>query len=198
VGIADRTDRHLPDIAHDPAAFEAFYRRHVANVSRFIARRVDDPFTAADLTANVFLAIIDSAHTYRPDRGSIIGWVYGVAHNVVAAEHRRAHREIAATRRVAGRRLLDAADIARLEERIDAETAARRVYHALADVPEATRRLLELVAVDGLPAAEAAAALGMSPIAARVRLHRVRKHLRDVLIDPDTLPSTGGTTHEYA
>jgi RNA polymerase sigma factor (sigma-70 family) len=198
VGIADRTDHHLADIAHDPGAFEAFYRRHAANVSRFIARRVDDPYTAADLTADVFLAIIDSAHTYQPDRGSIVGWVYGVAHNVVAAERRRADREMAATRRLAGRRLLDAADIARLEERIDAESSARRVYHALADVPDVTRRLLELVAVDGLPAAEAAAALGMSPIAARVRLHRVRKQLRDVLTDLNTLPSTGGTAHEYA
>jgi RNA polymerase sigma factor (sigma-70 family) len=165
VGVADLTDHHLADIAHDPGAFEAFYRRHVADVSRFIARRVDDPYTAADLTADVFLAIIDSAHTYRPDRGSIVGWVYGVAHNIAAAERRRTHRETVATRRVAGHRLLDAADIARLEERIDAESSARRVYRALADIPEATRRLLELVAVDGLPAAEAAAALGISPIA---------------------------------
>jgi RNA polymerase sigma-70 factor (ECF subfamily) len=198
VGVADLTVHHLADIAHDPDAFAAFYRRHVAQVSRFIARRVDDPYTAADLTADVFLAIIDSAHTYRPDRGSIVGWVYGVAHNVVAAERRRAHRETVATRRVAGRRLLDAADIARLEERIDAESSARRIYQALADMPEATRRLVEFVAVDGLPVAEAAAALGVSPIAARVRLHRVRKQLRDVLTDLTTHPSTGGTAHEYA
>ncbi len=169
MGNADRTDRHLADIAHDPDAFEAFYRRHVTDVSRFVARRVDDPYTAADLTADVFLAIIDSAHTYRPDRGSIVGWVFGVAHNVVAAERRRARRETAATRRIAGRRLLDAADIARIEERIDAESSARRVY-----------------------------ALDISPIAARVRLHRARKQLRDLLTDPIPLPSTGGNAHGYA
>jgi RNA polymerase sigma factor (sigma-70 family) len=193
----DKTDGELADIARDPDAFEAFYRRHVADVSRFIARRVDDPYTAADLTADVFLAIIDSAHTYRPDRGSVAGWVFGVAHNVVAAERRRAGRETAATRRVAGRRLLDASDIARIEERIDAESSARRLYHALAGVPEATRRLLELVAVDGLPVTEAAAALGISPIAARVRLHRARRQLRDLLTDPIPLPSTGGNAHGY-
>jgi RNA polymerase sigma factor (sigma-70 family) len=198
VGETDRRGDHLADIAHDPDAFEAFYRRHVADVSRFIARRVDDPYTAADLTADVFLAIIDSAHTYQPDRGSIIGWLFGVAHNVVAAERRRARRETAATRRIAGRRLLDAADIARIEERIDAESSARRMYHALADVPNGTRRLLELVAVDGLPVAEAAAALDISPIAARVRLHRARKQLRDLLTDPIPLPSTGGSAHGYA
>jgi RNA polymerase sigma factor (sigma-70 family) len=197
VGNAERKDHDLADIARDPDAFEAFYRRHVADVGRFVARRVDDPYTAADLTADVFLAVIDSAHTYRPDRGGVVGWMFGIAHNVVAAEYRRAHRQSAATRRIAGRRLLDTADIARIEERIDAESSARQVYRALAGVPAATRRLLELVAVDGLPVAEAAVALGMSPIAARVRLHRARKQLRDLLTDPIPILSTGGNAHGY-
>jgi RNA polymerase sigma factor (sigma-70 family) len=197
VGDPDRTERQLADIAHDPDAFEEFYRRHVVQVSRFIARRVDDPYLAADLTADVFLAIIDSAHTYRPDRGSVVGWIFGVAHNVLAAEHRRARRETAATLRIAGRRPLDPADIARIEERIDAESSARRVYHALANMPDGTRRLLELVAVDGMAVSAAAAALHLSPITARVRLHRARKQLRDLLTDQIPLPSTRGNAHEY-
>ncbi|GAA3298019.1 sigma-70 family RNA polymerase sigma factor [Dactylosporangium vinaceum] len=164
----------VPEFARSPEAFEAFYREHINAVQRFIARRVDDPHTAADLTADVFLAVIDSAHTYRPDRGPLLPWLYGVAHNVVAAERRRATREHDAGRRIAGRRLLDPSDIARLEERIDAESKARQVYSALADVPHGTRRIIELVAVDGLTIAEAAAALGISPVLARVRLHRAR------------------------
>ncbi|WP_432981827.1 RNA polymerase sigma factor [Dactylosporangium sp. CA-233914] len=179
-----------PEFTGSPEAFEAFYRRHVGEVSRFVARRVDDPYTAADLTADVFLAVIDSAHTYRPERGSEIAWIFGVAHHVVAAERRRARRESAAGRRIAGRRLLEPADIARIEERIDAESAARRVYQALDGVPEGTRRLIELVAVDGLSTAEAAAALGISPIAARVRLHRARKKVSFIF--------AAGGAHGYA
>jgi RNA polymerase sigma-70 factor, ECF subfamily len=197
MGVPDPTEGHLADIAHDPDALEAFYRCHVVEVTRFIARRVDDPYTVADLTADVFLAIIDSAHTYRPDRGSVVGWVFGVARNVVSAEHRRTLRETAAMRRIAGRRLLDPADVARIEERIDAESSARRVYHALAEVPDGTRRLLELVAVDGLPVADAAAALNISPIAARVRLHRARRQLRILLTDATPLPSTGVNARGY-
>jgi RNA polymerase sigma-70 factor (ECF subfamily) len=198
VDDADRTDRDLAAIARDPTAFETFYRAHVTDVSRFVARRVDDPYLAADLTAEVFLAVIESAHTYRADRGTVVAWVFGVAHKVLAAERRRARREHAANQRIAGRRLLEPSDIARLEERIDAEAAARRVYHALADVPESTRRLIELVVVDGLPLADAAAALGVSPIAARVRLHRTRKLLRTLLADLVPLATPGGSTHEYA
>ncbi|MFG3701998.1 RNA polymerase sigma factor [Micromonospora sp. NPDC047620] len=174
----------ISDIGIDPVAFEVFYRRHVEAVGRFVARRVDDPHLAADLTADVFLAVIESAAGYRPDRGSQIGWLFGVARNVIADERRRAARRLRVTGRLAGRRDLDADDIARIEERIDAESAARRTHRALDGLPEDTRALVELVAVDGLTVAEAATALGMSPVAARVRLHRARRIVRAVLARP--------------
>ena len=175
------SDDGLARVGRDPAAFEEFYRRHVEAVGRFVARRVDDPHTAADLTAEVFLAVIESAHTYRPAAGSEVGWLYGVARNVVAAERRRAARERRTTGREAGRRRLEADDIAALVERIDAEAAGRRTYRALGELPEGVRAVLELIAVDGLTVTEAAAALGIRPVTARVRLHRARRALRDLV-----------------
>ncbi|MCW2918417.1 MAG: sigM2 [Actinomycetia bacterium] len=80
-------DSELARAGHDPAVFEALYRRHVDAVTRFVARRVDDPHTAADLTAEVFLVVIDSAHTYRPELGTEIGWIFGVARNVMSADN---------------------------------------------------------------------------------------------------------------
>lgn len=176
--------------ARDPDAFEAFYRRHVDAVTRFLARRADDPHTVADLTAEVFLAVLDSAHTYRPDRGSEIAWLYGVARNTVLAQRRRTARELRATSRIAGRRLLDADDIARLEERVDAESPARLALEAMADLPDGDRALLELVAVDGLSPAEAAAALGIRQGTARVRLHRARRQVQRF---PGVMELIGGT-----
>jgi RNA polymerase sigma factor (sigma-70 family) len=174
----------ISEIGVSPAAFEAFYRRHVEAVHRFVARRVDDPHLAADLTADVFLAVIESAAGYRPDRGSQIGWLFGVARNIIADEGRRAAQRQRVTGRMAGRRDLDADDVSRIEEQIDAESAARRTNQALRELPEHTRALVELVAVDGLTVAEAAAALGVSPVAARVRLHRARRTVRAVLARP--------------
>jgi RNA polymerase sigma-70 factor, ECF subfamily len=171
-------------IARDPEAFEAFYRLHVVTVTRFVARRVADPHTVADLTAEVFLAVIDSAHTYRPGRGSPRAWLYGIARNVIAGESRRAAAELGKTSRLAGRRLLADDDIARLEDRIDAESAARDLYRALTRLPAAERAVLELVAVDGLPVNEAAAALRIRPGTARVRLHRARRAVQDALGPP--------------
>ncbi|MFI6602374.1 RNA polymerase sigma factor [Nonomuraea sp. NPDC050536] len=162
----------------DPAAFETFYRRHAERVSRFVARRMTDPHTVDDLTTEVFLAAIDTAHTYRPDRGSQEAWLFGIARNTVAAEQRRVARELHKNGRAAGRRPLDADDIARLEERIDAERAARPLLSALAGLPASLRAVTELVDVDGLSVADAAAALRIRVGTARVRLHRAHRRLQ--------------------
>jgi RNA polymerase sigma-70 factor (ECF subfamily) len=175
----------LPRIGHDPEAFEAFYREHVEAVQRFVVRRVDEPLLAADLTAEVFLAAIAAAPAYRPDRGAPGAWLLGIARNLVAAEHRRAGRERRANARVEGRRLLEADDIARMQERIDAESRARELYAALDGLPEAERAVFELHALDGLSPSEAAAVLDIRPVTARVRLHRARTALRSRLAEPD-------------
>jgi RNA polymerase sigma factor (sigma-70 family) len=179
-----RTQRELRRIASDPQALEAFYRRYLEDVRRFVVRRVDDPHLAADLIADVFLAAIDSAHTYRPHRGTPTQWLYGVARNVVAAERRRNAIELRAARRISGRSLVDPDDLADLLERIEAESRARQLAEALALLSEGDRALTELVWVDGLAIRDAAAALGLSPVAARVRLHRARQALKRRLAPP--------------
>ncbi|MDQ1702375.1 MAG: hypothetical protein QOF57_1627 [Frankiaceae bacterium] len=172
----------LPDevsrIAFDQRAFEVFYREHVEAVQRFIARRVGDPYVAADLTADVFLAAIDSAHSYDHRRGNPTAWLFGVARNVVFAEHRRSARDMRLHQRIDGQRLLAEDDIERLQERIDAARESRELAAAIARLPESERAVLELVALDDLSVTDAAAALGIRAATARVRLHRARAALR--------------------
>ncbi|WP_244929185.1 RNA polymerase sigma factor [Nocardioides sp. W7] len=185
------TEHHAGPVAaigRDPDAFEAFYREHVEAVGRFVARRVDDPAWAADLTSDIFLAALDASGSYRPDRGSPLGWLYGIARNVLADQVRRRARERSAVQRAAGRRHLEPDALARIEERIDAEHELRAVHHALVDLPERDRRLFELVALDGLTITDAAAVLGVKPATARVRLHRSRARV-DQLIQSAGRPS---------
>ncbi|UCM91942.1 RNA polymerase sigma factor [Streptomyces marincola] len=181
-------------MARDPALFEEFYRRHVDAVTRFMARRVDDPHTVADLTTEVFLAVIDSAHTYRSALGSERAWLYGIARNTMSAERRRAAREAHLRGRVAGRRLLAEDDIARLEDKLAAEGTGRRAMAAMAGLPDGERAVLELVAVDQLSVAEAAAALGIRQVTARGRLFRARRRLRDVAEPPADRTATTTVT----
>jgi RNA polymerase sigma factor (sigma-70 family) len=165
-------------IGTDPAAFTEFYRAHVAEVTRFVTRRVADPQVAADLTAEVFLAVIEAATQYRGSFGGPRTWLYGIARNVIASEFRRSARERGAEQLIAGRRLLDPDDVERLEAQIDAARQVRDLHRELRALPTGERAVLELVSVDGLSVAEAAAALGIRPVTARVRLHRARRALR--------------------
>lgn len=179
--------RQPPDdigrIGHDPEAFEEFYRRHVGEVTRFVSRRVNDPYLVADLTANVFLEAIGSAGRYRGSHGGPATWLFGIARNVIATEFRRAAREQRTSDRAAGQRFLDGDDIARLEEQIDAARQARQLYVVIADLSDAERAVLELVAIDGLTVGQAADALGIRTATARVRLHRARKAVAGAVPD---------------
>jgi RNA polymerase sigma-70 factor (ECF subfamily) len=168
-------------IATDPAIFEAFYREHVEAIQGFVARRIGDREQAADLTAEIFLAAIGAAHRYRPERGAPKAWLYGIAGKVVAADRRRTGRELARAERLRASELLDEDDAARIEARIEAAAELRRLYEAMDRLAEPERAVLELVAIDELSLTEAAAATGVRPVTARVRLHRARRKLRSEL-----------------
>lgn len=176
-------------IGTDPELFELFYREHVEEVQRFVARRIGDRERAADLTAEIFLAAIESAHRYRPARGAPKAWLYGIARVLVASDRRRRGRERAGEERLRGSALLDEEDAARMDARIDAAAQSRRLYAAMERLPEGERAVLELVALDELTVAEAAAAAGVRPVAARVRLHRARRKLRGELDAAPTEPT---------
>ncbi len=171
-------------IGRDPAALEQVYRGHVEQVIRFVSRRVDDPYLVADLTAEVFVQAMASAQSYRGARHGPTAWLYGIARNVIAGHWRDEARERDARARISGRRLLDDDDLVRLEARIDAERLAVPLLEELARLPDGERAVVELITVDGLTVAEAAEALGISPTAARVRLHRARGTLRAVAGGP--------------
>jgi RNA polymerase sigma-70 factor (ECF subfamily) len=74
--------------------------------------------------------------------------------------------------------LIEPDDLPRLCARIDAEAASRRLYRAMEGLSDGERAVLELVALEELSVSEAAGALGIRPVAARVRLHRARRLLQ--------------------
>lgn len=178
----NRTDEDLlVAIAKGPGALPEFYWRHVAKIVGVGSRRFDEPEEVADFVATVFLEVLESAGGFDPRRGSAVAWLYGLAANVAAKQQQQRTRAADATLRLSGRQLLEPDDYERIDEQLDAAARARAVYTAMDGLRPNDRRLLELVAVDGLSPAEAAAALGISRVATRVRLTRARRRLRAAL-----------------
>lgn len=158
--------------------FEALYRAEVSAITAFFARRSPDPETVADLTADTFVEVIGSFHTYDPARGPERQWVYGIARRIYAKHLERANRQSDALARHGAREMLDQDDLHELAARIDAEAPGRALLVSLADMSSVEREAIELVDLDGLTPTEAAAALDIAPNIFRVRLFRARARLR--------------------
>jgi len=171
------------------AEFERIYRANVEAVTAYFARRSADPHMVADLTADTFVAVITSFGSFDPRKGTARAWVFGIARRVYAA-HCEAHtQQQHKLLRLAGRRDLDPDQVEELLARIDAEKAGRELVTGLAMLPERDRAVIELVDIAGLGPKEAAAALGLTPGAVRMRLMRSRARLRKHATTSDQIRS---------
>jgi RNA polymerase sigma-70 factor (ECF subfamily) len=155
-------------LAGGGADIGAAYERHAADVHRFLARRVGD--AADDLLGDVFVVALRQRHgVHAHESGSLLPWLYGIAGNVVRNHLRRASAVPADDLDAA-----DAVDWAAVDARLDAVGRRHELRAALSALSAADQQLLLLVAWEGLTPAEAGAALGLTPTAARSRLHRAR------------------------
>ena len=88
--MRDLADDRLLELAHTtPGAFGLFYGRHAAGVLAYMARRVREPEVAADLTAEVFAAVLLACRRYRPGAAPATAWLFAIAQNKLADSRRR-------------------------------------------------------------------------------------------------------------
>ncbi|SDL75493.1 RNA polymerase sigma-70 factor, ECF subfamily [Lentzea albidocapillata subsp. violacea] len=174
--------RHPPPPSPTRAAraFEEIYEAEFDVVTSYFARRTSDPQTAADLTADTFVAAITSFSTFDRTRGTARGWVLGIARRVFAQHCEATTRGRDVVARIHGRRVLDTDEITDLVSRIDAEREGRELIAAMAALSPADREVIELVDLVGMAPKDAAKVLGMSSGALRIRLFRARGKVRDL------------------
>lgn len=151
----------------DPEAIGELYNRHASAVHAYLTRRAGRE-AADDLLSEVFVAAVQARRRVRTHvSDSALPWLYGIARNVV-----RAHLRAMAPRPLVADD--PGVDWDAIDARVDAEAVARDLRGALDALSEIERDLLLLVAWEQLTVTEAASALGITPTAARSRLHRAR------------------------
>ncbi len=74
--------------------FAELYRRHLAPIWRYLRARVPNDHDAEELTAEVFFRAFRDASRYDASRGSIGGWLAGIALHVVSDWWRRRGGEV--------------------------------------------------------------------------------------------------------
>ena len=179
--------RNAPDdvvvgrLAKDPAALEELFRRYRRIVLLYAARRCRRPADVDDVVAATFLAALESCERYDPRRGEVRPWLLGIARNQLGLLRRGEQRQqgLAFAAGAAGELSEDA--FARLLEQIAAAQESVAMQRALARLPEDQREALLLVSRDDLSQKEAAAVLGITATAFRVRLLRARRAMRSLL-----------------
>jgi RNA polymerase sigma-70 factor (ECF subfamily) len=129
-------DQLLAATRSQPEAFAVFYRRHVAGVLAYFARRTRCAETAADLTAETFAAALGGAHRHRPERGPAVAWLYGIARRQLAHAAKRGAVEDRARTRL-GMQAIPLTDEAldRVEALAVADAASPLLHEGLAALP---------------------------------------------------------------
>jgi RNA polymerase sigma-70 factor (ECF subfamily) len=157
------------------SALGPLHDRH-AQAVRSLLLRLDPQLpheTAEDLCQDVFLTLVDKARGYD-DRDKLRSFLFGIA-----VRKSRGHARRQRWRAVLHLRQGDAsAGVSLRAERPDAQASARlELQRALGGLSQAHREVLVLSVVEGLPAKDVAAAMGISESAVWTRLHRARKAL---------------------
>ena len=184
--MVERSDAQLLTAASAGSAdaYSTFFRRHVDPITRYAVRRCSNPEDVADLVAECFLVALQAAHRYVPETDTALPWLFGISRRLLAKQRRK----YAGNRRLEVKAsnafpVFSAAEDNEIASAIDAARQAPALERALDSLTVAEREVLELVAYDGLTPSEAAAALDITPNAARLRLSRARRAVRSQ-IDP--------------
>jgi RNA polymerase sigma-70 factor (ECF subfamily) len=157
----------------EPAAFDEVYARYHERIFRFLLRLSGRREMAEDLFQETWLAVARDAPNLAED-SDLVAWLFAVARN-----RYRSHRRWAL---VDFTRVLSFAsetdEIAPSPEgEIVARAEAAAAQAAFAGLSPAFKEVLLLSVGEGLDAPRVAEALGISPEAARQRLHRARAEL---------------------
>ena len=180
----DEFDRML-DRARDGdnEAIGHIYHEYQPRIYRYLYRRAGDADLADDLTAAVFLKVVDAIQSGSAWNSSFTGWLYRIAHNVLS-DHRRAMDRRPECSLPEG---LPGSTGAAMEEKASNGYALEIVKRALDDLRPDYADVIRLRFNEGLPHAAVAAQLGKTEGAVKVAQHRALKVLRSRLVH-DTAP----------
>lgn len=164
---------------HD--AFTQAFRRHQSDVYRFVRHMTGDPSVADDVTQETFLELMRAPGRYDAARGSLRGYLLGIARHLVA----RRCREQRWWGEACGDELSDRPALDDPHEELCRAQDVARVQAAVARLAPVFRDVLVSCDLLGLSYEEAAASLGCPVGTVRSRLHRARHQVGLALRTPD-------------
>lgn len=160
----------------DEDAFLVLYRRHQAALYRFALRMTRNAWAAEEIVQDVFMTLMRDPKKYDATRGTLGGFLYGIARNRVMKHLERLPREIPLEEKNedgtgTGIVLQDASTPATQAEKHE---RSEQVWSAVLELPAEFREVVILCELEERSYEEAAQLAGCPIGTIRSRLHRGR------------------------
>jgi RNA polymerase sigma-70 factor (ECF subfamily) len=162
--------------ALDPGALSELYQRHYPGIYRYVYYRVGDASIAEDLTADIFLKMLQAIESYSIQGIPFSAWLYRIARNRII-DHLRRQPPKAALQLEEGR--LETAEMGEVE----LETALHRdqLAQALQALTDEQRQVIILKFIEDMDNATIAAIMNKTEGAVKSLQHRALDSLRRYL-----------------
>jgi RNA polymerase sigma-70 factor, ECF subfamily len=152
------------------------YSRYHQNIYRYLYYRTGDAQIAEDLTANVFLKMIQALPAYRIEATPFIAWLFQIARNVAIDYYRRnAAHPVVQLSEILVDHQQEPSDLAELH--LDSDELAQ----AISRLEETQRDVLILRFIEAMPIIETAITLHKTEDAVKALQRRGLQHLRVML-----------------
>jgi RNA polymerase sigma factor (sigma-70 family) len=159
----------------DPKVFNQLYLAHVRLIYRYIFSKVGNVRQTEDLTAQVFLAALESLPGYHHE-GHFSAWLFSIARHKLTDYYRTQHLElpIEATNGISNNKGDPLSTVIQTQE-------AQRLSKFIRQLDEQDQELLRLRFVAELKYGEIARLVNSNMEATKKRLYRLVAHLRQQL-----------------
>jgi len=165
----------------DESAFLALYRRRQGPIYRFALHMSGSASQAEDVTQEVFLAILRDECGYDPARGTLSGYLFGIARKLLLRHMERSRSDVPIEGDPEEAAIAEwAADGSPLEDLTHRE-GIESLRRAIRTLPRRYREVVVLCDLEEVDYADAAIVLGCPIGTVRSRLHRARALLLEKL-----------------
>lgn len=163
-------NEHNSQVNSSLNCFDKAWGLYESELRAFLIQRTANPVEAEDLLQTVFLKAIQQGKKFC-DMENQRAWLYEVARNALIDYHRRSriHEE-----------LPDQLPVTEHQEEA-VEALSECLPRTLSELSDADREVITRCDLEGMPQAEFAAMKGIGLSAAKSRLQRARKRLKDTL-----------------
>lgn len=163
------------------AAFRTLYERYQGPIYRFALHMSGNTATAEEATQEVFMLLIRNPKGYDPDKGTLAGYMYGIARNITRRTMQDSQWDVSLDNDEAGYdEFAVASELDVLQELTNAELLDT-LRKAVLGLPEPYREVVVLCDLEELSYQQASELLGCSAGTIASRLHRARTILKNKL-----------------